>query len=267
MGLERLTQPHRFDSMVTMMQGLSVLGVIFSGELDFNSLERPSLTGVKSALNSFLYVVPNLSYLRINGASTQTLEVGQALSSPVITWTSNKVEPQAVVSYQLTRPTSQTQTGNYTFSTFNDPTSYNISSLPGVDTQALSSWQIKITDWSNAQYTGTTTAYWRYRVYYGVTSQATPNGSQILSGTQQSQLATTRTGLGVKTITPNNEYFFVAYPSRFGVTSTLKVNGLNYNDFTQQSIVSFTNQFGGTDTYYVYRSNNILNASYTIEIV
>jgi len=270
MGLERLTQPHRFDAFVTMMQDLSVVGVVFSKELDFGSLERPSLTGVKAALNSFLYVNPGLSYVRINGASSQTLEVGQSLTAPVITWTSTKVEPQAVTQYRLTQPTTVQTTGNYTFSTFNDANVYSIAQLPGSDTQATSAWQVRVTDWANNEFTGTATAFWRYRAYFGVTDAATPTNAQILAGVTSDAnrpLATSRTGLGAKTVSPAGQYFYVAYPTRFGTTSTMRVNGLNFNDFTQQTIATFTNTQGGTDQYYVYRSNNLLTATYTLEII
>jgi hypothetical protein len=208
--------------------------------------------------------------VRINGAASQTLEVGQVLSTPVITWTSNKIEPQAVTEYRLTRPTGAQTTGNFTFSTFNDSNVYSINQLPGSDTQATSAWQVRVTDWANNQFTGTATAFWRYRVYYGVTNAATPTDAQILAGVTSDTnrpLATARTGLGAKTVSPAGQYFYVAYPTRFGITSLLRVNGLNFNDFTQQTIATFTNAQGGTDQYYVYRSNNLLTATYTLEII
>jgi len=273
MGLEILRQPQIFDAFpigATTTHSLSVGNIVYSKELDFGSLERPSLTGVKAALDSFLYVSPNLEYLRINGASSQILEVGQTLISPTITWKSTKVEPQAVTEYRLTLPTGAQTTGNFTFSSFNDDNAYNIAQLPGSNTQATSAWQVRVTDWANNQFTGTATAFWRYRVYFGVTNAATPTDAQILAGVTSDTnrpLATARTGLGAKTVSPAGQYFYVAYPTRFGTTSLLRVNGLNFNDFTQQTIATFTNAQGGTDQYYVYRSNNLLTATYTLEII
>lgn len=264
------------DGNLNITNALAVGGVIsgndvvYSRELDFGSLERPSLTGIKQALNSFLYVSPALSYVRINGSSSQTLEVGQALTTPAITWTSNKVEPQAVSQYLLTRANGIVSTGNFTFSSFNDPNTYNITTIGGTATQQTSSWSVRVTDWNGEQATGTASANWRYRVYFGVTSSATPNSTDILNGVTSETnrpLATSRTGLGAKTVSPTNQYFYVAYPQRFEITSTIRVNGLNFTDFTQQSIATFTNASGGTDSYYVYRSNNLLTATYTIEII
>jgi hypothetical protein len=255
------------NGLVTVNGILSSSQIVYSKELDFGSLERPSLTGIKQALNSFLYVSPALSYVRINGSSSQTLEVGQALTAPSITWNSNKVEPQAVSQYILTLGNGSTSTGSFTFSSFNDPNTYNITTIGGTATEQTSSWSVRVTDWAGAQATGTVSANWRYRVYYGSTNQENPNSAQILTGTEESVLATSRLGLGQKTVTPSNEYFFVAYPQRFGTTSQLKVNGLNSTSLTLISIGSFTNQYGGTADYYVYRSDNTLTSTYTIEII
>ena len=84
---------------------------------------------------------------------------------------------------------------------------------------------------------------------------------------ETSQLATGRLGLGSKTLTPTDEYFFIAYPARFGATTTLTVNGLNFNAFTTNTITGFINNQGGTADYYVLRSNNLLNGTYTVQIV
>lgn len=248
---------------------LSTRSIVYSRELDFGSSERPSITGVKQYLNTLLYVAPALSYFRINGSSSVTLEVGQPLTTPAITWTSTKAEPQAITRYTLTLATgiSTVGTNSYTFSAYTDTNTYSLSTIGGSSTQATSSWQVRILDWSNAEATGTVTASWRYRVYYGATTQATPSAAHILAGTDDSSLATSRLSLGVKTVSPNNEYIFVAYPQRFGTTSTLRVNGFSFTDMTQVSLSSFVNAYGGYDSYYVYRSNNLLTGSYTLEII
>lgn len=236
----------------------------------FNSLERPSLTGIKQALESFLYTPPSFSYIRINNNAALFLEVGQTLNQPTITWTSNKPDPRAVTEYRLTLPLGTVITNTSTFSSYNDPSSYTVGGIPGTATQQTSSWSVRVTDWTGAQATGTTTANWLFRAYYGVTSVAVPNSTNILNGVSSETnrpLATSRLNLGGKNVSPSNQYFYVAYPTRFGPTTTLRVNGLNFTDFTQQVINNFTNAQGGIDTYYVYRSNNLLTASYTIEII
>jgi hypothetical protein len=257
------------NQQLTVVGNTSATGVAYTRELDFGSSERPSLTGIKQALNSFLYVPPALLYVRVNGNAPLTFEVGQALTSPAITWTSNKVEAAAISSYRLTLPTGAITTGTntFTFSTFNDPNTYSITTLPNNDTQALSSWFVRVTDWADVQSTSSATATWRYRVYYGATSQATPTDAQIRAGTDDSTLATSRLGLGSRSVIANNEYMYVAYPARFGTTSQFRVNGLPNTAFTPITINNFTNAYGGTAQYYVYRSDNLLTGTYTIEII
>ena len=255
------------NEQLTVTNNISAKNLIYAKELDFGSLERPSLTGIKAALDSFLYVPVGLNFLRINGSASRTLEVGEPLTNPVITWNSNKVEPQAITEYRLTLPTGVQQTGSYTFTSYNDNQTYNISQLPSTNTQEVSSWSVRVTDWANGQFTGTASAYWRYRVYFGTTNQASPDNNTVLNNIETSQLATGRLGLGSKTLTPNNEYFYIAYPTRFGLTNTLTVNGLNFNAFTVSTITNFTNSYGGTADYYVLRSNNLLAGTYIVQII
>jgi hypothetical protein len=128
-------------SLPSSLSGVDILGnlrvkdlsanLIFSDEINFGSLERPSLTGVKEALDNFLYTAPSFSFVRINGNSSVTLEVGQTLTTPVITWSSNKEEDRAITSFTLTRPNGATQTGDFSFKSFNDPSNYTITQLPG----------------------------------------------------------------------------------------------------------------------------------------
>lgn len=257
------------NEKLTVIGDISATQVIFANELDFGSPERPSFTGIKQALNSFLYVSPALSYMRVNGSSSVILEVGQALVAPPITWTSNKVEAPAISGYRLTLPNGSVQAGSltYTFSSYSDPNTYDINTIPGTTTQATSSWTVTVTDWNNVSNTATATAYWRYRVYFGATNQTSPTDTIVRTSADDSVLSQSRTGLGAKTITASNEYLYVAYPQRFGTTSALRVNGFNFTDFTQVDIATFTNSQGGTDSYYVYRSNNLLTGSYTVEII
>jgi hypothetical protein len=255
------------NSKLTVVGNTSATGVAYTLELDFGSQERPSITGVKQALNSFLYVAPALSYVRANGSSSLALEVGQALVAPAITWTSNKVEAAAVTNYLLTLPTGATSTGIHTFSGYNDTNTYNITTLPGTNTQATSAWSVRVTDWNGAQSTSSVSASWRYKVYYGTTTQASPTDAQVRAGSETDTLAISRTGLGSKTVTPSNEYMYVAYPVRFNTTAQFRVNGLPNTAFTLITISNFENASGGTADYYVYRSDNLLTGTYTIEII
>jgi hypothetical protein len=271
--------PHAttLSPLVSSLSGIEVQGnlkvknlsanLLFSDEINFDSLERPSLTGVKEALDRFLYTAPSFSFVRINGNASITLEVGETLTTPTITWSSNKEEDRAITSFTLTRPNGITQTGDFSFKSFSDPGNYTITQLPVSNTQATSSWNVGLVDWKGSTATGSASVNWRYRVYFGVTSLETLTDTQVRTQATTSQLATSRTGLGVKTLNPSNQYFYFAYPQRFNTTSQIRVNGLNFNQLIEQAITSFNNGVGGTDNYYMYRSENKLTASYQIEII
>lgn len=265
-----------YDTTITplasSLSGVEIIGnlkvknlsanLIFSDEINFGSLERPSLTGVKEALDNFLYTDPAFEFVRINGSSSIVLEVGQSLNTPTITWKSNKQESSAITSFTLTRPNGATQTLGFTVTSYNDPSNYTVT-----NTTATSSWIVNLVDWKGGTASGSASVTWRYRVYFGVTSLDTLTDTQVKALTSTSQLATSRLGLGVKTLVPPNEYFYFAYPTSFGATSQVRVNGLNNNALTLQTINNFNNGVGGTDNYYVYRSNNKLTGTFQIEII
>lgn len=246
-------------------------GLIYSREFVFDSLERPSLTGLKEAVRDLLYVYPAVTNLQLNsysnGSSNLIFEVGQQLSTPQLSWTSNKAEQIAINSYIITLPNGNSTGGPYTFNFFQDVNNYDINTLPGTNTQEISTWSVYTQDWKGNSDTDSISVIWRFRVYYGVTNSPNPNNSDIINGTTSSVLANSRLGLGSRTVSPVGQYFFVAYPFRFGSTSLLRVNGLGYNDFTVSTLNPFVNNSGGSDSYTVLRSNNLLTSNYSIEII
>jgi|688.fasta_scaffold256064_2 hypothetical protein len=274
-------------SLPSSLSGVEIVGnlkvknlsanLIFSDEINFGSLERPSLTGVKEALDNFLYTDPAFQFVTLSSTSPSVnsssviLEVGVTLTTPTITWKSNKEEDSAITSFTLTRPNGATVTGGSSFKSYVETVNYTVT-----NTTATSSWIVSLVDWKGGTASNSASVIWRYRVYFGTTSQDNPNNSEVITKAQianggTSQLATSRTGLGVKTLVPTNQYFYFAYPTSFGATSQVRVNGLSFNELTLQTINNFTNDVGGTNNYYVYRSTNKLTASvavpYQIEII
>ena len=228
-----------------------------SNEFIYNSTERPHLTGVKQALDELLYTIPNINSLIVAGGNT--LEVGQTLTTPTITWVPNKT----INSYVLTLPDGSTQSGASTFLTYSDPSSYTV-------TTSISSitWSVVGTDWKSTTSSKSTTIDWLYKIYAGGILSSTPNSNDILTNTDESSFATNRTSLGSKTYVMTNEYWFVAYPKSLGTTFQLKINGLHSTDLASAyTIAPFTNASGGTTDYYFYRTNNKLTGTYTIEVL
>lgn len=54
--------------------------------------------------------------------------------------------------------------------------------------------------------------------------------------------------------TPPN-YLYYCYPVAFGAASSTLFNSLPFNDFTETTIVGFTNASGHSEDYYLYRTN------------
>lgn len=238
-------------------QTLSSAKTVYSEEFAYNSTERPDLTGVKQALDELLYTSPVFNSLTVNGGNS--LEVGQSINTPNVSWTTNKT----FNSITLTFPNGTTSSGNGSFLSISDPSSYTFSSSTGSKT-----WSVQGTDWKATTANRSTTVNWYYKVYMGAFNTTTPSSSDVLTNAQHSALGSTRTTLGSKSITLSNEYFYVAYPTAFGTTSQLKVNGLNFTDLASvYTINPFTNSSGGTASYYVYRTNNKLTGTYTMEVL
>ena len=245
------------NQKLTISGNTSATGIVYSEEFAYNSTERPDLTGIKQALDELLYLSPVFNSLIVTGGNS--LEVGQSLSTPAITWTTNKT----FNSITLTYPNGTTSTGTGSFLSINDTSSYTYTTTTGSKT-----WTVQGVDWKAAIANRSTTVNWYYRVYMGAFNTVTPSSSDVLSNLQHSTLGSSRTILGSKSIILNNEYFYVAYPSSFGVTSQLKVNGLNFTDLASvYTITPFTNAYGGTTNYYVYRTNNKLTGTYTMEVL
>lgn len=101
------------------------------------------------------------------------------------------------------------------------------------------------------------------RVYVFVSDVATLTGSELTAITA-GELRTNKNVSAVYDCTGGN-YFYIAYPSRFGQYSDVRVGGFAFTDLTSY-VIQVTNSSGYSETYNVYRSNNLLNGD-NIEVV
>jgi hypothetical protein len=69
---------------------------------------------------------------------------------------------------------------------------------------------------------------------------------------------------GTFAITLSNQFFYYVYPTAFGAAA-FTVNGLSNTDFSFKDFV-FTNPFGYSTSFRLYRSNNILNGTFNIAV-
>jgi hypothetical protein len=263
------------NQTLTIQGTLSTNNLLFTQDVAFRSLERPSLTGVKQALDDFLYVPVSFAspgFASIN--QTTSRDMGSGFTNAVLTWNSNKLEPTAITQYYIIRPdnTVITQTVNpHLFTSYTDPNTYNATSLSVGQSQSTSTWLLTAVDWKGNRAFTSVSVNWRFRAYYGVLNTTTPNSTDIINGSTSGLgsnfLITGRTGHGNIAVNPVNQRWFVAYPSRFGTVSSINVGNLPNTDYSLFTLNGFNNGLGATDNYYVYYSNNAtLNASYLIQI-
>lgn len=108
--------------------------------------------------------------------------------------------------------------------------------------------------------TATTTVRFMLKAYWGASTRPFMDDSSIgnLSGEFGSSRART------KTVTCNGQYMYFCYPFTWGA-ATFTVNGL-LNTAWQQTLGDFTNPSGHTETYRIYRSDNLLTGTYIVVI-
>ncbi len=244
-----------------------------------------SVSSVTDALDKILYpfIEPTFSALSIQGQSN-TLELGEYLSgtdggNETFLWTVS------------TLPNISTSNG---YKILDITNSYTIANaiLPNTLTSSLQSipygiinttngatniFRIVGKDLENNFFQKDLTLTWRPRIFWGTSSTDTAlNSSQILalpsSSTGDSSLVS-----GIQnsfTVDGNGQYIWIAMPVSFGKAiesdgsnSRFIIGGLP-NSFWDLFTVNFTNQYGYTSSYYLYRTSTIsFGTSITIDIV
>lgn len=111
--------------------------------------------------------------------------------------------------------------------------------------------------------TASLTVRFQSRFYYGTSASATLTSSQVI-GLANKPFATGRAR--TFTIVGGGQYIYIAYPQSFG-DATFKVNGLNSTAFTKLSPLSFTNESGFTETYTVYRTDDVQTGTFEIQVL
>lgn len=113
-------------------------------------------------------------------------------------------------------------------------------------------------DYQGESYTRNTSISFLNRVYVFVFDEQNPTSEQI-RGLTVGTLRTNSRLTNTYDCTGGN-YFFIAYPKRFGLYSDVKVNNFAYNDYTITELL-IPNSNGYEESYYLYRSNNLLFGS------
>jgi len=194
---------------------------------------------VGAALDALFYVAPAVTSFTNN---VGVVEKGSTVSSVRLDWAYNV----AIVSQSISQGIGSlavalrtyTQTGTYT----TDRT-YALTASDGGNTA-----------------TGSTTVYFRQKRYWGTNSSTTLTDGQILALSSEFSTGRAQT----RTITSSAEYVYFAYPAAWGA-ATFTVNGLLNTAWTLVTR-AFVNASGYSESYDIYRSNNLLTGTYIITI-
>lgn len=175
-----------------------------------------------------------------------TKEMGDTVKSVALSWATNKT------------PDTLTLDGETLDVTL---TSKALSGL-SITKDNGKTWTLKATDERGAVSTKTASISFQNGIYYG--AAAVPDtidsafvmalANKLLSGTKN-RAVTIAGGDGL--------YAWYAYPKRLG-TSLFNIGGFDYE--YEVETVSFTNSFGYTEDYYVYRSGQYAPASLSVTV-
>ena len=207
-----------------------------SGDVEYANSGYPSLDSVQAALDSLLYVSPNIASLTNN---IGTVEVGQTVNALTLNWSYNKTMTSASFNQGVGSIDPSLTSLSLTSLGLTSTTNYTLTAGDGQETANRS-----------------TSALFRHKRHHGTSASASLDSSGILSLTNN-QFATSRAQ--TVSLNGNGQYLYFAYPVSFGQAS-FRVNGLQNTDWIQ-STVSHTNGSGHTENYYVYRSSSVQNGT------
>lgn len=249
----------------TVTVGGIAAGTAFPGQYDMQQMFDFLL---------YPYQSPTFSAFAIDGQAT-TVEVGTSISgTKTFTWTTTNGSNVEANTLEIEDTTNTTTLGS---SLGNDGTeSLALGATIVKNTPGSHVWTISGTDTQSNSFSRTFTINWRWRMYYGTSTNTTLTEAQI-EGLTNSVLTTSIVGT-FSLASGGYKYFCV--PDEFNAINTVTddLTGFNIamadssdgytnseNGFFYQT-VSVTNTNGQTTNYRVYRSKNILGAAIDITI-
>lgn len=175
--------------------------------------------------------------------SSPTNEVGATVAAVDLTWTLSGSTPTSQSINQGIGPIPVgTLTAHYATPLLTDKTfTLTVANAQGTDT-------------------ATTTVRFMLKAYWGASSQPSMDDTRLSGLSSEFGSARQRT----KTITCANQYIYLCYPNSWGA-ALINVNGL-LNTAWQITLGDFTNPSGHTETYRIYRSDNLLTGTYIVQI-
>lgn len=199
-------------------------------DIAYTNEQYPTMQNLQDAMDKLLYIDPTVS---ISGGGTY--EIGSTRATTNLTWTWNKT----IRSQSLNQGIGDLDPSvrSYTYET---PISTNTTfTITGSDGQTSKSASTSVT--------------FQPKRYWGVSAKTSLTDAEIIA--LSSELSTSRT----QTRTFNcsgGKYFYFAIKTSYCSGIEFKVGGLSFSDMIIETR-QFTNASGYTDSYNIYRVNNI----------
>ena len=205
-----------------------------ASDIAYTNDQYPSMHTLQDAMDKLLYITPSVS---ISGGGQY--EIGSTRATTTLNWTWNK--------------TIQSQSLNHGIGSL-DPAlrTYTYSTAITSDT----TFTITGTDGTTSKSANTSVTFLPKR-YWGVSAKTSLTDAEIIA--LSSELSTSRK----QTRTFNcsgGKYFYFAIKTSYCSGIEFKVGGLSFSDMLVETR-QFTNASGYTDSYNIYRVNNIQTGS------
>ena len=203
-------------------------------DIAYTNDQYPTMHNLQDAMDKLLYVTPTVSI-----AGGGNYEIGSTRATTVLTWVWNK----SIVSQSLNQGIGSLEPSVRTY-TYETPISTN------------TTFTITGTDGTTSKSASTSVNFMPKR-YWGVSAKTSLTDEEIIA--LSSELSTSRQ----QTRTFNcsgGKYFYFAIKTSYCSGIQFKVGGLSFSDMIVTTR-PFTNASGHTDTYNIYRVNNIQTGS------
>ena len=173
---------------------------------------------------------------------TKTFEKGQSVNSVSLTWTTN------------TTPSTQKLDGS--------DVSGNSVSVNG-PWSSYKSWTLSVTDKKGASSSSVTSISFCNRVYFGVSSVTSITNDIIKSFNNELR---NNKAVSFSVEAKEGEYVYYCQPTSYGKCSFTDTDTQFPYGFEDPETISFTNAYGYTEDYYVYRSSFAIQGLANIKI-
>ena len=203
-------------------------------DIAYTNDQYPSMKNLQDAMDKLLYITPTVS---ISGGGNY--EIGSTRATTTLTWVWNKT----IASQSLNQGIGSLDPAlrTYTYATaISSNTTFTITGTDGTTSKSAS-----------------TSVNFMPKRYWGVSAKTSLTDAEIIA--LSSELSTSRQQTRTFDCS-GGKYFYFAIKTSYCNGIAFKVGGLSFSDMLVETR-QFTNASGHTDTYNIYRVNNIQTGS------